>query len=93
MEPAYGGQQVGAEGQVGAAAALQDGEDLGEGVGDQVVGVRRAGQLAGQAPRGVDVAREQVAVGVDVAAAHRRDEFGVAGTVDRQRDAHTNSNG
>ena len=69
VEPAYGGQQVGAEGEVGPAAALEHGEDLGERVGDQVVGVRRPDQLAGQPAGGVDVAREQLAVGVDVAAA------------------------
>ena len=93
MEPAYGGQQVGAEGQVGAAAALQHQEHLGEGVGDQVVGVRGAGDLAGQAARGVDVAGEQLSVGVDVAAPDGRDQLGVAGAVKaRQRDTHTNSN-
>ena len=93
VEPAYGGQQVGAEGQVGAAAALEDGEDLGEGVGDQVVGVAGAGQLPGEPARGVDVAREELAVGVDVAAPDGRDQLGVAGAVNaRQRDTHKYSN-
>src|SRR5262249_36272273 len=93
VEPAYGGQQVGAERQVGTAAALEDGEHLGERVGDQVVGVGRTCELPREAACGVDVTREELAVGVDVTTADRRDEFGVAGSVDRQRDAHTNSNG
>jgi hypothetical protein len=39
------------------------------------------------------VAREELAVGVDVAAPDRRDELGITGTVDRgQRDAHKYSN-
>ena len=39
VQPAYGGQQVGAERDVRAAAALQHGEHLRERLGDQVVGV------------------------------------------------------
>ncbi len=93
MEPAYGGQEVGAEGEVGASAALQDQEHLGEGVGDQVVGVRGPCDLAREAPGGVHVASEQLSVGVDVAAPDGRDQLGVAGAVKaRQRDTHTNSN-
>ena len=42
---------------------------------------------------GVDVPREQLAVGVDVSAPDGRDQFGVTGAVDvRQRDTHTYSN-
>ena len=94
VEPAYGGQQVGAEGQVGAAAALEDGEHLGEGVGDQVVGVGGAGELAGESACGVHVPCEELSVGVDVAAPDGRDQLGVAGAVNaRQRDTHTYSNG
>ena len=81
MQAAYGGQQVGAEGEVRPAAPLKDGEHLGEGVGDQVVGVARARELAGEAPGRVDVAREELAVGVDVAAPDGRDQLGVAGAV------------
>ena len=94
MEAAYGGQQVGAEGQVGAAAALEDGEHLGERVRDEVVGVGRAGQLPGQPPGGVDVAREELAVGVDVPAPDGRDQLGVAGAVDADSETLTTySNG
>ena len=82
VEAAYGGQQVGAEGQVGAAAALEDAEHLGEGVGDQVVGVAGAGQLARQAAGGVDVPGEELAVGVDVPAPDRRDQLGVPGALE-----------
>ena len=93
MQPAYGGQQVGAEGQVGATAALQHQEHLGEGVGDEVVGVRGPRDLAGETPRGVHMPGEQLSVGVDVAAPDGRDQLGVAGAVKaRQRDTHTNSN-
>ena len=91
VEPAYGGQQVGAEGQVRAAAALEDGQDLGEGVGDQVVGVAGAGELARQASRGVDVPGEELAVGVDVAAPDGRDQLGVAGAVDVDSETLTNT--
>ncbi len=51
------------------------------------------GQLARQAPSGVDVAREELAVGVDVTAADGRDQLRITGAVDRQRDAHNYSNG
>jgi hypothetical protein len=49
VEPADGGQQVGAEGDVGPAAALEHAQHLGERVGDQVVGVGSTDQLAGEA--------------------------------------------
>ncbi len=39
VQTAYGRQQVGAEGDVGAAAALEHHEDLGESIGDQVVDI------------------------------------------------------
>ena len=78
VQAADGGEQVGAERQVGAAAALEHGEHLGERLGDQVVGVAGRGQLARQAAGGVDVAAEELAVGVDVAAADGRDQLGVA---------------
>ena len=82
VQPAYGGQQVGAERHVGAATALQHGEHLGERLGDQVVGVGAADQLAGQPVGGVLVAAEQVAVGSDVPPADARDQLGVAGRLD-----------
>ena len=82
VQPAYGGEQVGAERHVRAAAALEHGEHLGERLGDQVVGVGAADQLAGQPVGGVPVPAEQVAVGSDVPAADARDQLGVAGCVD-----------
>ena len=50
-------------------AGLEDAHDLGERVGDQVVGVVAADQLPGQPARGLDVPGEQHPVGVDVPAA------------------------
>ena len=81
VQPAYGGQQVGAEGDVRAATALQHDEHLGERLGDQVVGVGAADQLAGQPVGGGLVPAEQVAVGSDVPPTHARDQLGVAGRV------------
>ena len=63
------------------AAALEDGEHLGEGVGDEVVGIAGACQLSGQPACGVDVAREQLSVGVDIPAPNGRDQLGVTGAV------------
>ena len=71
VQPAYGGQQVGAEGQVGPAAALQDAEHLGERLGDEVVDVGAGHQLASEAPGGLDVAGEELAVRRDVARRER----------------------
>ena len=84
MEPADRGQQVGPEGEVGAAAPLQHHHHLGEGLGDQVVDVRARHQLAGEASRGLHVALEELAVGVDVAAPDRRDQLGVRRALDRR---------
>ena len=81
MQAAYRRQQVGAEGQVGAASALEHGEHLGEGVRDQVVGVAGPGELPGEPSRSVDVAGEELSVGVDVAAPYGRDQLGIAGAV------------
>ena len=82
VQPAYGGEQVGAEGDVGTAAALQDRHHLGEGVRDQVVGVGAAHQLAGQPAGRVDVTLEELPVGIQVSAADARDQLRVAGSVD-----------
>ena len=82
VQAAYGGQQVGAEREVGAAAALEHRQHLRERLGDQVVGVAGGHELAGQPPGGVDVAAEQLAVGVDVAPADGRDQLGVPGLVE-----------
>ena len=83
VEAADGGQQVGAEREVGAAAALE--HDRAPWRTPRRPGRRRRGprhQLAAEPAGGLDVAREQLAVGVDVAAAHGRDQLGVAGPVD-----------
>ena len=89
MQPAYGGEQVGAEGHVGTAAALQDRQHLGEGVGHQVVGVGGGDQLPGQPSGGVGVAGEQLAVGVDVPAADAEISSASAGPSRRGRVALT----
>ena len=56
VEPAYRGEQVGAEGEVGAAAALEHPQHLDERLGHEVVGVARAGRAGaragGRRPRG-----------------------------------------
>ena len=92
VQPAYGGEQVGAEREVGAAAALEHRQHLRERLGDEVVGVGRGHELAGQSPGGVDVAAEQLAVGVGVAPADGRDQLGVAGVAEAgERGAHTGS--
>ena len=63
VEAAYGGEQVGAERQVGSAAVLEHAEHLREGVGDEVVGVAggwRAGARAGgRRPRGARTGRRR----------------------------------
>ena len=82
MQAAYGGQQVGAEGQVGTAAALEHGQHLRERLGHQVVGVAGRDELAGEPAGGVDVAAEELPVGVDVATADGRDQLGVPGLVE-----------
>ena len=92
VQAAYGGEQVGAEREVGPAAALEHREHLRERLGDEVVGVAGGHQLAGQPPRGVDVPAEQLAVGVDVPAADGRDQLGVPGLAEAvERGAHTRS--
>ena len=79
VQAADGGEQVGAEREVGTAAALEHAEHLRERLGDQVVGVAGRDQLPRQAAGGVDVAREELAVGVDVPAPDGRDQLGVRG--------------
>jgi len=76
------GEQVGAEGDVRASAALQHREHLGERVGDEVVGVGAVGELARQAAGGVDVAFVEQSVGAQISASDRRDQLGVPGLVD-----------
>ncbi len=71
VQPAYGGEQVGAERDVGAAAALEHGEHLGERLGDQVVGVGAADELTAEPGGGVHVPGEELAVGSDVPARGR----------------------
>ena len=67
VQAAYGGQQVGAERDIGPAAAEQHVEHLDERLGDQVVGVGAAHQQPGQPGGGVDVPGEQRPVGAHVA--------------------------
>jgi len=74
VQAAHGGEQVGTEGHIRPGAGLQRVEYLGEGVRDQVVRVRSPGQRPGQSERGVAVAGEELAVRVEVAAAHTRDQ-------------------
>ena len=88
LEAAYGGEQVGAEGDVGPPAALEHAEHLDEGLGDEVLGVTGRHELAGEAAGGVDVALEERAVGIDVPAADRRDQLGVPRCLDAGGDAH-----
>ena len=79
VQPPDRGQQVGAERDVGTAAALQHLEHLRERVGDQVVDVGTAHELAAEAFGCLDVTGEELAVGSDVAPADARDQLGVAG--------------
>ena len=88
LEPPYRGQQVGAEGEVGAAAALQHPQHLDERLGHEVLGVPRGDELAREPTGRVDVALEERAVGIEVPAAHRRDQLGVAGRLDAGGHAH-----
>ena len=88
LQAPYGRQQVGAEGHVGPAAALQHAEHLDERLGHQVVGVGGRHELPGEASGGLDVALEEGAVGVDVPAADRRDQLGVPRCLDAGRNAH-----
>jgi hypothetical protein len=84
VQAPHRGQQVRAEGLVGAAAALQHLHHLRERVGDQVLGVAAAaGELQRQAAGGVLVAREELAVRLQVAGAHCVDEVGVGAIQDR----------
>ena len=78
VEPAYGGEEVGPEREVGAVAALQDEPDLREGLRNEGVDVVGRHQQARQTARGVGVAGGQLGVRVGVAGTRRRDEFGVA---------------
>ena len=58
MQAAYGGEQVGAEGDIRPASALEHAEHLDEGVGNEVVGLDGSRQLPGQATGGDGVAFE-----------------------------------
>jgi len=71
VESAQRGEQVGAEGQVGTAAALQGREHLGEGLGHQVVDIRGRDELAAQSASGLDMAGEEHSIGLEVAGADR----------------------
>ena len=82
VQPADRGEQVGAERHVRAAAALQHVQHLRERLGDQVVGVRAAHQLAAEPGGGVLVPREELSVGSDVPPANARDQLGVTGRLD-----------
>ena len=78
VQAAHRGQQVGPERLLGTAAVLHGDEDLGERLGDEVVGVGAAHELAGQAlGRGL-VTGIQLAVGTGVTTAHGGEQIGVA---------------
>ena len=77
VQPADRREQVGAERQVGALAAAQHEQHLGERLGHQVVGLGAAGQLHGQAAGGAHVTGEQGPVGGAVAGAHAGDQLAV----------------
>ncbi len=77
VQPAYGGQQVGAEGDVGAATAEQHVEHLDEGLGDQIVGVGTTHEHPREPGGGIDVAGEERAVGGDVPFTHPGDQLRV----------------
>ncbi len=87
-QAAYGGQQVGAEGDVGTATALQDLQHLDERLGHEVLDVTGGDELAGEPPGGPDVALEELSVGVGVPASDGRDELGVARGLHLRRHAH-----
>ncbi len=84
-ETADGAQQVGTEGAVGAATALERGQDAGEALRHEIVRVRgRPAHAPRQRPSGTDVALVQQAVGIGVAHAGPTDErdVGVVGVVE-----------
>ena len=87
-QAAHRGEEIGAEGHVRAAAALEDAEHLDEGLRDEVLHVAGGHELASQPTRSLDVAFEEVTVGSEVPTADRRDELGVAGEFDTGGDAH-----
>jgi hypothetical protein len=60
VQRADGREQVGPERQVGALAAAQHEQHLGERLGHEVVGLGATGQLDGQTAGGAHVTREQV---------------------------------
>ena len=76
---AHRGEQVGTKGEVGALAAAQGAEHLGEALGDEIVGVGpRAHEAAGAGPGCVDVPLVQHGEGCGVAGAGRGDQLCVA---------------
>jgi hypothetical protein len=79
VQPTYGGQKVGAEGDVRTASVLEHPEHLDERLGHQVVGISSGDKLSRQLERRVPVALEEYAVGMHVSAANQGDEFGIAG--------------
>ena len=77
---AHGRQQVGPEGAVGTVAGPQGREDLGERVGDQVLGVRgRRSELAGVRPRRREMPLVQRPVGRPVTRSDSDDQLGIGG--------------
>ncbi len=88
LEPAYGGEEIGAEGDIRPPTALEHTEHLDEGLRDQVLGVAGCDELTRQATCCLDVALEEGPVGIGVPAADRRDQLGVPGRLNAGRTAH-----
>jgi len=78
VQSTYGGQQVGAKRQIWAATFEQDAQHLDEGIGDKVLGVAWASDLARQRQCRPSVPFKEHSVGLPIATANCRDEFGVA---------------
>ena len=92
VQPAYGGQQVGAEGQVGTAAALEHAPAPSRTPRRPGRRRRRPATSCRASRRAASTWRlEQLAVGVDVAAADGRDQLGVAGLVESLQGASLTS--
>ncbi len=78
MQAANRGQQVGAEGLLGAGAFLQRDQHFGEGLGDQVVGLLATHELARQPLRGDVVPGVEIAVRGRITGPHGVEQLGIA---------------
>ncbi|AND15851.1 hypothetical protein A6122_0698 [Rathayibacter tritici] len=76
------GEEVRAEGALGAASALDHPQHAKERLRDQVIGVRAARPGTGDRTSGAGMTAPQLGDGVGASAAHEREQFGIAQTID-----------